>query len=268
MTVRPYMNDFELVTRLDISRCAFFFDVDGTLAEIQPRPELVFIPESTLDSLQCLQDRGGVVAVISGRKLDDLDRLLDPLRLPAAGVHGAERRDAEGREIRLVDDPATLARIGAELEEACAPYPELRVENKGVAFALHYREAPERESIARYLAESFAERYADLIGLQPGKCVFELKPKGASKGEVINSFMREAPFAGRLPLFIGDDLTDEAGFAAVNALQGLSLKVGNGPTTARQRLASVSAVADWLRTLLASTGGMSPIQEEQRGGIS
>lgn len=234
----------------DLQNCAFFFDVDGTLAEIQPRPELVFIPPATLAALDRLQAVGVPVAVISGRRLADLDRLFEPLRLPAAGVHGAERRAADGRLRRLDLDLEALRRIGDELVQACARHPGLHLENKGLAFALHFRLAPELEETARTLAEDFSRRHARLLTLQPGKCVFELKPRGASKGEVIREFMHEPPFSGRLPVFIGDDLTDEAGFQTVNALGGHSFKVGPGETIAQRRLDSVMAVEKWLGELV------------------
>src|SRR5690606_20911989 len=111
---------------------------------------------------------------------------------------------------------------------------------------LHFRLVPELEDVARDLAETFVRRYAEVLTLQPGKCVFELKPRGASKGEVIRAFMAEPPFNGRQPVFLGDDLTDEAGFAVVNALGGRSIKIGSGPTVAGERLASVAAVGEWL----------------------
>jgi len=113
---------------------------------------------------------------------------------------------------------------------------------------------PDGSLTARELAEHFAERYAEVLSLQPGKCAFELRPRGASKGEVIRAFMEEVPFAGRTPVFVGDDLTDEAGFAAVNALGGRSIKVGEGPSEARERLPSVHAVGGWLEQLLSELG--------------
>lgn len=248
---------------LDPRCCAFFFDVDGTLAEIQPRPELVFIPATILEALGRLQAGGIPLALISGRRLADLDQLFEPLRLPAAGLHGAEQRDASGRYRQLPVDVQALARIQAELAQACAAYPQLYLENKGLAFALHFRLAPELESAARALAEDFARRHADLLTLQPGKCVFELKPRGASKGEVVRSFMQAAPFRGRRPVFVGDDLTDEAGFVAVNALGGHSIKVGAGPTAAMQRLDSVTAVGRWLGELLQTLGEPQLLPSEQ-----
>ena len=230
-------------------RCAFFFDVDGTLAEIQPRPELVFIPPRSLAALRYLHERGVPVAVVSGRPIEQLDALLHPLVLPAAGVHGAQRRPASGAIQNLALDERVFEVIQQELAAACAEQPGLDLENKGVAFALHFRQAPHLEDVARLLAEDFVSRYRDVLALQPGKCVFELKPRGASKGEVIRTFMQEPPFADHRPVFVGDDLTDEAGFAVVNELGGVSIKVGSGETEATGRLESVSAVADWLDQL-------------------
>lgn len=243
------MNDQSELPAQILNRCALFFDVDGTLAEIKPRPEQVFIPASTLSILGRLRDEAIPLALISGRPIAEIDRLATPLRLPAAGVHGTERRTADGRMIRLDLDAQRLSEIHQALAEACAKLPGLHLENKQVAFALHFRQAPEMESRARDLAEDFASRYADVLALQPGKCVFELKPRGASKGEVIRAFMQEVPFHGRVPLFIGDDLTDEAGFEVVNALGGISIKVGPGPTVASRRLESVAAVGHWLAGL-------------------
>ncbi|EWC39339.1 trehalose-phosphatase [Stutzerimonas stutzeri] len=248
------MNDQNDQPALEARHCAFFFDVDGTLAEIQPRPELVFIPPATLAALARLSTDGVPVAVISGRPLAQLDALLAPLKLPAAGVHGAERRNAEGELRNLALDVRALELIQRELEHVCREHPGLHLENKSVAFALHFRQAPELEAVARALAEDFAQRYAEVLTLQPGKCVFELKPRGASKGEVIRAFMQEAPFAGRTPVFLGDDLTDEAGFAAVNALGGRSIKVGEGPSEAGERLESVAAVGVWLSALATNLG--------------
>ena len=239
---------------IDVRRCAFFFDLDGTLAQIQPSPELVFVSVSVREALQQLHVSDVPVAVVSGRPLEQIDALIAPLRLPAAGIHGAERRGADGQVQRLALDSAVFAEIQQELARACSEHPGLRLENKGIAFALHFRQAPELEETARALAEAFVERYREELVLQPGKCVFELKPRGASKGEAIRIFMQEAPFFGRVPVFVGDDRTDEAGFEVVNQLGGLTIKVGDGQTLATQRLASVEAVGAWLGSLLEGLG--------------
>ncbi|MEH3022286.1 MAG: trehalose-phosphatase [Pseudomonas oryzihabitans] len=226
---------------------AFFFDLDGTLAELQPRPEQVFIPAETLAALDQLAQRHGV-AVVSGRPLVEIDGFTKPLCLPAAGVHGAEWRDPQGEIHRVTLDAELLAQVGARLETALAEHPDLLLERKSVAFALHYRQAPDKEALVRELAEGIATEHPE-FKLQPGKCVFELKPATASKGEAVKRFMELRPFTGCLPVFVGDDRTDEEGFAVVNARGGLSVKVGEGETVAKARLPSVAAVARWLRDL-------------------
>lgn len=235
---------------LDLSRRAFFFDFDGTLAEIQPRPELVFISGALHASLDKLAARCPV-AIISGRPLAQLDEFLYPLHLPGAGIHGVERRTAQGEMRQLPLDLGLFRQIERELSAACVDYPALLLESKGVSFALHYRQAPQLAEVARDLADEFVARYPQVLAVQPGKCVFELKPIGASKGEVIRCFMAEPPFSQRVPIFIGDDLTDEAGFVVVNAMGGLSIKVGEGQSAALEHLDSVSAVGAWLAAVLA-----------------
>jgi trehalose 6-phosphate phosphatase len=228
---------------------AFFFDVDGTLAAIQPRPDEAFIPESVRQTLQALYRLShGALALVSGRPIHELDRLAAPLHAPAAGVHGAERRDASG-ELHRLSLPASLGQeLSDTLHKAMAQWPGTQLETKGMAFALHYRRAEQYEDDVMQLAEKLVARYPELA-LQPGKCVVEIKPQGVDKGAAIQTFMGEAPFAGRIPVFIGDDLTDEKGFLAVNALQGISVKVGKGSSQARYRLHGVNEVHAWLEQI-------------------
>ncbi|ASN14938.1 trehalose-phosphatase [Pantoea ananatis] len=227
---------------------AFFFDVDGTLAAIQSQPDAVFIPENVVAELQRLSSLcHGALALVSGRPVEQLDALAAPLRAPAAGVHGAERRDATG-ELHRVTLPDDVERpLKRLLEEAMEQWPGTQLEAKGMAFALHYRRAPQHEQDVMQLAQAAVARF-DGLALQPGKCVVEIKPTGIDKGAAVHKFMQEAPFSGRIPVFIGDDLTDEKGFAAVNALQGISIKVGEGPSQAHYRLHDVTDVYAWLET--------------------
>lgn len=228
---------------------AFFFDVDGTLAAIKPRPDEVSIPENVRNTLQSLTDLcHGALALVSGRPVEQLDQLAAPLHVPLAGVHGAERRDAQGQLHRtnLPDDVSTP--LAVSLSRSIGSWPGTELETKGMAFALHYRRAPEYQQQIMQLAESMVQRFP-MLALQPGKCVVELKPKGIDKGAAINAFMQEAPFAGRIPVFIGDDLTDEAGFLVVNAMNGLSVKVGEGSSHARYRLQGVAEVYAWLEQM-------------------
>lgn len=232
---------------------AFFFDVDGTLAAIQSRPEAVFIPEQVIAQLQKLSALSqGALALVSGRPIEQLDALAAPWSGPAAGVHGAERRDAEGNLQRISLPVEVEQSLRTELQDAMACWPGTQLEVKGMAFALHYRQAMQHEQDVMRLAEQSVKRFPGLA-LQPGKCVVEIKPAGIDKGAAISDFMQQPPFAGRTPVFIGDDLTDEKGFLAVNARQGVSIKVGEGSTQAHYRLHDVDAVYGWLeRTLLLS----------------
>jgi len=231
-------------------RYAFFFDVDGTLAAIQPRPDEAFIPESILVSLRQLdQLNGGAVALVSGRPVHELDALVSPLHLPLAGVHGAERRDTADHIERFSLPDDVSASISSLLREAMDAMPETQLEIKGMAFALHYRRAEHFQKEVLTLAELVTKRFP-MLTLQPGKCVVEIKPKGVSKGSAINAFMQQAPFAGRTPVFLGDDLTDEAAFKVVNTMEGISIKVGEGQTEAAYRLPDVGAVDHWLKQIL------------------
>ncbi|MBP2197441.1 trehalose-phosphatase [Pantoea cypripedii] len=246
----PAVHENSTLPSLSGGLYAFFFDVDGTLAAIQPQPESVSIPASVRQHLQQLSNMNhGALALVSGRPVAQLDALVAPLEVPAAGVHGAERRDASGRMHRQ-SLPADIAQtLQLELQETMDQWPGTQLEVKGMAFALHYRRAMEYEQAVISLAEEAVARFPELA-LQPGKCVVELKPQGIDKGAAIRDFMREAPFTGRIPVFVGDDLTDEKGFLAVNALGGISVKVGEGTSHARYRLSSVDAVWSWLEQLL------------------
>lgn len=225
---------------------AFFFDVDGTLAEIKPRPDQVSIPGGVLTTLTQLADiNHGALALISGRSMKELDKLSHPFHFPVAGVHGAERRDINENTHLVTLPPDLVKTLQQELEQQVSLMPGTALEEKGMAFALHYRQAPEFEARVLELARTCVREHP-LLALQPGKCVVEIKPEGVNKGAAISAFMQERPFAGRTPVFIGDDLTDEGGFEVVNRLQGVTIKVGKGETQARYRLDSVGDVHLWL----------------------
>lgn len=236
---------------LSLTDTAFFFDFDGTLVELAPTPDSICVPPSLIALLAALRHRShGAVAIVSGRGIYNIDTFLNMPDLPIAGLHGAERRDANGDTQRIGFNDARLLRIERELAVVVERHPGMLLEIKGAAVALHYRNAPEREGIAREATERLVADYADAYVLQPGKMVFEIKPKGVDKGRALAAFLNEPPFAGRMPVFAGDDLTDEKGFAVVNAHGGLSIKVGAGETSARARLDSVDAlhaqIARWL----------------------
>ena len=233
--------------------CALFLDFDGTLVDIAPQPEAVVVPAGLRDTLERLrQYLGGAAAVISGRPIEQIDSFLLPLVLPAAGVHGAERRNAGGELVLLSTHPLQL--VEAAAGALAAQHPELRIENKRGSIAVHYRQAPQLEALCVQTIQAAVEQSPGLTLLR-GKMVVEAKPGGASKGRAIEAFMQEAPFKGRTPVFIGDDITDEVGFSTVQRLGGMGIKVGEGPSVAWQRMASPAAMRDELHRAVAARTG-------------
>ncbi len=226
---------------------ALFLDVDGTLVEIAPQPQLVVLSADLRAVLMRLQGAlGGALALVSGRTIADVDRLCAPLRLPVAGQHGIERRDAQGQHHVLQHVDADFERARAWLARQVEAHPGLLLEDKGLSLALHYRNAPQlAEEVQGWMARVM-ERLQGRYHLQAGKMVMEIRPAGIDKGQAIAAFMNESPFRGRHAVFCGDDLTDEDGFAMIERLGGLSIKVGAGPSRARLRLPDPAAVAQWL----------------------
>ena len=236
--------------------CALFLDFDGTMVDIAPQPEAVHVPPPLLDTLQWLHGYlGGAIAVISGRPIEQIDEFLHPLRIAIAGVHGAERRGADGTVSLLSTHP--LEQVEAAANALAAQHPGLLVENKRGSLALHYRQAPELEALCVQAMQQAVEQSPGLTLLR-GKMVVEAKPGGASKGRAIEAFMKEAPFAGRLPLFIGDDITDEVGFSTVQRLGGLGIKVGEGATVAWRRVATPAQLRSELDAAMAARTTKAP----------
>ena len=231
------------------SNIALFLDVDGTLLEIASTPQAVRVPAALRNTLQLAAKReDGALALISGRTIAELDRLFAPLVLPAAGQHGVEIRDPEGNVSMPDIEAGQLDGAREVIRELVRHYKGLLLEDKGSALAVHFRQAPQYERAAMEVMGGLAHQLRDHFVLRDGKCVMELTPRGYSKRGAIEAFMRQPPFAGRIPLFIGDDVTDEDGFEAVNALGGYSVRVGDLAATAAQfRFSSVSTVVAWLR---------------------
>ena len=242
--------------RADFDSLAVFSDFDGTLVDLAPTPDSIVVPPglgATLAGLAGRLDRA--VAIVSGRPIAELDGYLAPARLPAAGAHGAERRRADGG---YEGPPAEIADAVAGIAGALAPLvagrPGLLLEPKPGAVALHYRQAPELEALCR---DAMAAAVAGNPGftVMAGKMVVEARPAAISKGEAVRRFMAEAPFAGRRPVFIGDDTTDEDGFAAVQQLGGTGVKVGAGDSAAQLRLADTAAVRQLIGDLADAAAG-------------
>jgi len=226
---------------------AFFLDLDGTLLEIAETPDAVDADYSELALVGRLARAAeGAVAVISGRSIARIDEILSPLVVPAAGQHGAERRDARGARHRHRFPVQRLKPVAGGIRSFAARHAGLVFEDKGASVALHYRLAPQLAAAAQRAVREAAEPLGDAVEVQGGKMVVELKPAGCDKGKAIEAFMREAPFAGRVAVFLGDDVTDEYGFRVVNRMGGHTIKVGEGPSAARWRLENPAAARAWL----------------------
>jgi trehalose 6-phosphate phosphatase len=221
--------------------------VDGTLLEIAPAPTAVLVEESLKRLLLRVRDSlDGAVALVSGRSLEQLDELFAPERWPAAGLHGLERRGADER-MRLAGPHApALADARVALADLARRSPGTLVEDKGRSLALHYRAAPGLESALRREIHEIATRLGRDYHVLEGNHVFEVKPTAATKADAIRAFLSEPPFVGRRPMFIGDDITDLDGFAAVERAGGISVAVGDR-VRAQSRVASPRDV----RVLLA-----------------
>ncbi|MEP6549500.1 MAG: trehalose-phosphatase [Gammaproteobacteria bacterium] len=224
-----------------------FLDVDGTLIELTDSPLETFAEPALKTLLGQVSERlGGAVALVSGRSIDYLDALFDPLRLPAAGLHGVERRKSSGEMhgASFVDAQLNQARnsVHALLQE----HPGTSVEDKGRTIAVHYRMAPHWEAVLRDSLAAIAKPLGSNYHIQEGSMVFEIKPRGFTKASAIKAFMTEAPFSGRKPVFVGDDLTDQDGFRMVEDQSGISIAVGDR-VHGQYRLENAGAVRTWLQ---------------------
>ncbi len=225
---------------------AFFLDIDGTLLVLAATPAGVTVDSGLKQTLGPLRTAtGGAIALISGRQIGEVDWLFAPLRLPTAGQHGIERRDGSGVMHRYAAPSYRFGEIKNRLAPLVARHPGLLLEEKGLTLAIHYRQVPSLGSHLHRLLRELVNSAEDLR-LQPGKMVVEIMPIGSDKGSTITEFMSESPFRGRIPVFLGDDVTDEYGFSVVNAMDGHSIKVGPGRSAARWRLPDVHAVRSWL----------------------
>lgn len=229
---------------------ALFLDLDGTLLDLAETPDAVFVPAGLPEQLAHLaQALDGALAVVSGRAIATVDTLLAPARLPAAGLHGIERRDASGRVHRATVDQRALDQARRVLERFVVAHPLCLLEDKGDALALHYRRDPGSAGAACHAMRDALDRAGDAyLHVQPGHMVLELKSRLADKGAAIHAFLDEAAWRGRMPVFLGDDLTDEHGFAVVRAQGGIAVRVGTAPerSAATHALPDPRAVHAWL----------------------
>lgn len=222
---------------------SLFLDFDGTLVDIRATPDAVVVTAKLRRLLEKLQERlEGRVAIITGRATASVEELFRPVRILIGGSHGLEIPGEGAIQQRR---PDCLDSIVAELRELERQYPGVLVEEKPLGVALHYRQAPDAEQACRMATDLAAERSG--LEVQPGKMVFELKPVGGDKGAALRSLMARPSFVGSCPIFLGDDLTDEAGFVAARELGGAGVLIGEPrATAAAYRLGSVAEALDWL----------------------
>lgn len=243
---------------------ALFLDIDGTLLALAATPAGVTVDSGLKQTLEQLRTAtGGAIAIISGRRIGEVDDLFAPLRLPTAGQHGIERRDGSGVVHRHAAPSHRFSEIKLRLAPLVERHPGLLLEEKGLTLAIHYRRVPSLGGYLHRLLREWVDSAADLR-LQPGKMVVEIMPIGSDKGITIAQFMSEFPFRGRIPVFLGDDVTDEYGFAVVNALGGHSIKVGPGRSAARWRLPDDRAVRSWLEQCANILAAAEPDEQLSR----
>jgi trehalose 6-phosphate phosphatase len=253
---RRYSRSLPSPARLDRRRTALLLDVDGTLLDIATTPDGVVVPTSLRDSLaKLLASFGGAVALVSGRTLDMLDRLFSPLRLPVIAGHGAAMRlSPDGPVVK--HHPANLSdALRARLHALSNIDSRLLIEDKLHSVAIHYRLALHQEDFLKQeIAAILTRTSAEEAEILPGKAVIEIKPRAFNKGTAVRELMSHPPFSGRVPLFIGDDTTDEAVFAVLPDLAGLGFSVGKNMAGAQGVVPSPDAVRAWLAQLATHAG--------------
>jgi len=252
------MSKHEPILNPDLRKSALLLDVDGTIVDIAASPDAVRVPASLRDALaRLVAATDGAVALVSGRMIANLDHLFAPLRLAAIGGHGAE--------LRLLDSGNAQHPASPQLD------PELKrrlvalacdgvfAEDKGVSIALHYRKAPSQEKPLRLaVGELCAKPWPTPVEILSGKAVIEIKPGGFSKGSGVRELMRHAPFAGRRPIFIGDDTTDETVFAIMPELQGTAFSVGRNVAGVAGCFATPARVRAWLDRIAPAGESVAP----------
>jgi trehalose 6-phosphate phosphatase len=239
-------------------KLALFIDVDGTLLEIVARPDDVRVDQALLGQLRRIQrGLGGAVALLSGRPIEQLSRLFAPLDLPMAGLHGMERRAADGRVTVVGVPPVAMDHAREVLRRLVCEHPGLVLEDKARSVAVHYRRVPGLESLVAQACEDVVAQLGADFHVQHGLLVREIKARAADKGTALREFMAEQPFIDRRPVAIGDDVTDVDAFLAAELCGGYSIAVGDR-VRGRLRLPGPRALRAWLTMLaerVARTGG-------------
>lgn len=237
------------ISALSPDKVALLLDLDGTLAPIADHPAAVVVADRTKQALATLDAAlDGALAIISGRSIDDVDRLVAPGRFAVAGIHGLMRRDIHDRLHETAFDQQVLQTITNELQRLVAGEPGIWLESKPGSVALHYRQRPELEGLCRQQV-SRAVAGHEPAEVLAGKMVIEVKAARRTKGDAVLDFMAEPPFRGRCPVYAGDDVTDEDAFRAVDSLGGRSIRIGSKDPQADYWVAETDAFLHWLSQL-------------------
>ena len=230
---------------IDAKTHALFLDFDGTLVDLVDDPESVALAPDRIERLQEMTERlGGALAIVSGRRIEALDRFLAPLSFAAAGVHGLERRVRPGGETKFLMAPEALDPVRDALAPTLEENRRLSLEDKGTALVLHYRTAPDLADLAKTVMHKATQDRDDLLVME-GDNIVEVHPAGMDKGRLAD-IMTAPPFEGRIPVYLGDDTTDEFALKTVATMGGIAIKVGTKDSVAEYRLADVADVHHWL----------------------
>ncbi|WP_197708057.1 trehalose-phosphatase [Hartmannibacter diazotrophicus] len=233
------------------ANAALFLDFDGTLVDIAPRPDAVVVLPHLSDLLtRVCKELDGAFAIVSGRPIAEIDRFLDTDCFRVGGLHGLEWRQACGQMVQQSPAPRSLNVFREQLLERGIANDGVTIEDKSVAIAVHYRANPSQEDAVRGVIEDLLSGVEDLVTIE-GKMVFEVKPRAISKGTVVQRFLSLPAFEGRIPVFVGDDTTDEDGMRAAAGAGGFGIKVGDGESCASYRLQDVADVHKWLADLVS-----------------
>jgi trehalose 6-phosphate phosphatase len=237
---------------LSPTNIALFLDVDGTMLDIAPVPEAVKVPKELSKALASLYESlRGALAIVSGRPIKQIDQLFKPLVLPASGEHGFEIRRVPHSPVERLQPPAALHLLRPGIRELAKSMPGVIPEYKSGTIALHFRQVPDMAAPLLRALDKMIAAYSGEFAIQPGKMVYEIKSRGVDKGRAIAQMMMAPPFESRIPVFVGDDVTDEYGFTAVREMHGRAIHVGAAHGSADALLPSPSHVRAWLARLAA-----------------
>jgi trehalose 6-phosphate phosphatase len=240
---------------IDVTRVAILLDVDGTIVDVAATPQSVVVPPSLRRTLATLHARtDGALALVSGRLIENLDHLFVPLVLPCVGGHGVELRSSACAPLhrRAVELSPTVKN---QVIEAAAVDPRVLIEDKGSSLAVHFRLAPDQAQLMKHKIVAILDRArGEKLEMLCGKAVIEVKPRAFNKGTAVRELMRIPPFADRIPLFIGDDVTDESVFAILPELGGIGYSVGREIAGVCGVFDGPQDVREWLTGLVASDG--------------